>query len=127
MEPVFWSAVRFPYEKCWNGHNSGPYSSEIVEDGLVHLSQNPEIHLSSPLIQPVLLKTQTNELKHITIQLKSAHTGQNVEWWDEKIMTLNDESEDDDFEGSGAGFSDDEDYEEGNVFWEFLLWKGLGI
>ena len=115
-------------EKCWNGHNSGPYSSEIVEDGLVHLSQNPEIHLSSPLIQPVLLKAQANELKHITIQLKSAHTGQNVEWWDEKIMTLNDESEDnDDFEGSGAGFSDDEDYEEGNVFWEFLMWKGLGI
>ena len=67
---------------------SGPYSSGIVEDGLDHLLQNPEFQLRSTLLEPRLLKQQTDELRHITLQLKSAHTGLDVEWWNEvKIHT----------------------------------------
>ena len=62
---------------------SGPYSSGIVEDGLDHLLQNPEFQLRSTLLEPRLLKQQTDELRHITLQLKSAHTGLDVEWWNE--------------------------------------------
>ena len=62
---------------------SGPYSSGIVEDGLDHLLQNPEFQLRSTLLEPSLLKQQTDELRHITLQLKSAHTGLDVEWWNE--------------------------------------------
>ena len=62
---------------------SGPYSSEIVEDGLDHLLQNPEFQLRSTLLEPSLLKQQTDELRHITLQLKSAHAGLDVEWWNE--------------------------------------------
>jgi len=94
--------------QCWNGKNSGPYRSEIVEDGLDHLLQNPEFKLRSTLLKPNLLKQQTDELKHITLQLKSAHTGQDVEWWNEQIMAVNDQ-EDSDFEGSGDW--SDSDYE----------------
>lgn len=103
--------------QCWNGKNSGPYSSGIVEDGLDHLLQNPEFQLRSTLLEPSLLKQQTDELRHITLQLKSAHTGLDVEWWNERTMAVNDQ-EDSDFEGSGdtgSGYGDsDNDYETGS-------------
>ena len=67
---------------------SGPYSSGIVEDGLDHLLQNPEFQLRSTLLEPRLLKQQTDELRHITLQLKSAHTGLDVEWWNEVNKSL---------------------------------------
>ena len=73
----------FFYINLFSDLISGPYSSGIVEDGLDHLLQNPEFQLRSALLEPSLLKQQTDELKHITLQLKSAHTGLDVEWWNE--------------------------------------------
>ena len=39
-------------------------------------------------MEPRLLKQQTDELRHITLQLKSAHTGLDVEWWNEVNKSL---------------------------------------
>ena len=70
-------------DQCWNGEDSGQYDSDIVQDGLAHLLKNPEIQISSPLIEPAMLKIQINKLTTITAQLKEAHKGNNVQWWDE--------------------------------------------
>ena len=71
-------------DQCWNGRDSGPYKAEIVQDGLAHISKNPEIEIvQTEIIEPMALKTQGSKLLVITEEIRSAHNGQDVVWWDD--------------------------------------------
>ena len=120
QERLFGKAASKPSDndQCWNGVDSGPYRADIVQDGLAHLLKNPEIIIRTPLIEPSLLKDQSMKLTTITTQIKSAHVGNEVKWWDEEIMI-----DDEEYEGSGSGDgsdeilcgeSDDEDFYDGS-------------
>lgn len=93
------------------------------------------MEIRSPLIEPSLLKEQTNQLTQITLQLKSAHGGQDVKWWDEEFMIADQDQSNEgsgDYEGSGddyyvqdpCQYSDDEDCYEGSGDDED--WEGSG-
>lgn len=94
-------------DTCWNGKDSGLYEAPVVPDGLNNQLQNPEVAINSP-VTPTILKEQLFRLQSITNQLKLAHKGQDIEWWDE-------ESDFDDLEmndGSGSGDYLDEQYDD---------------
>ena len=106
-------------QRCWNGQDSAPYNTDVVEDGLN--VANPEVALK-PIDVPTVIKDLMFRLQTITNQLKLAHRGQDVEWWD-----LDEDSDDEDayggprhrdnYYGSGSGdigLSDDEDYGSGS-------------
>ena len=100
---------------CWNGKDSTPYDSDVIEDGLINQANNPEVALSSAG-PPEIVRDQIYKLQSITNQLKQAHRGQDVEWWDEEddsfqddSYIMNDGSGDDAVEGSGRYYPDDDD------------------
>ena len=103
---------------CWNGKDSTPYDSDVIEDGLINQANNPEVSLSSSG-PPEIVRDQIYKLQSITNQLKQAHRGQDVEWWDDEDDSLtddadimNDGSGDEAMEGSGGyyPYDDDEDH-----------------
>ena len=100
---------------CWNGKDSTPYDSDVIEDGLINQANNPEVALTSAG-PPEIVRDQIYKLQSITNQLKQAHRGQDVEWWDEEDDSfhedtdiMNDGSGDDGVEGSGGYYPDDDD------------------
>ena len=106
-------------EQCWNGHDSAPYKAAIVEDGLDNQMHNPEVSLTadnsnvqSRFGLPHEIKEQLFKLQSISNQLRLAHGGQDIEWWDQQdkdgrhSSLLNDQEE----EGSGSGDFDDDHY-----------------
>ena len=125
-------------DQCWNGRDNGPYRSDIVQDGLENFVKNPEMEShNSRIAEPLILKEQSGKLTKITNELKSAHNGQEVDWWDQVSLNFRAKNpffqqliflflkepelaeDNDQFnEGSGSGdyespgFSDDEDYED---------------
>ena len=74
---------------CWNGKDSAPYDTDIVEDGLTNQARNPEVSLTA-LVPPTVVKDQIYRLQTITNQLKQAYRGHNVEWWDTKDEDIGD-------------------------------------
>ena len=101
---------------CWNGNSSGTYDKSLVQDGLQYQSQNPEVHVDAQSPNPI--REQILKLQSITHQLKQAHRGQNVEWWDQERDEDHSEHvlmNDDMYHGSGdddMGSGDDEDYDD---------------
>lgn len=78
-------------KECWNGKSSGSYEESIVEDGISNVLKNPELKFTKPLREPSLFIEHSRKLVEITKQLKSAHKGESVQWWDEvNIYTKND-------------------------------------
>ena len=78
-------------KECWNGKSSGSYEESIVEDGISNVLKNPELKFTKPLREPSLYIEHSRKLVEITKQLKSAHKGESVQWWDEvNIYTKND-------------------------------------
>ena len=64
---------------CWNGKDTGRYTSNIVADGLAYQDRNPEVRVD--INRPdVDINEQIFALKLITKKLESAHKGQNVDW-----------------------------------------------
>ena len=64
---------------CWNGKDTGRYTSNIVADGLAYQDRNPEVRVD--INRPdVDINEQIFALKLITKKLESAHKGQNVNW-----------------------------------------------
>ena len=108
-------------EECWNGHENGKYDKPVVEDGLDSQAKNPEVPVSSSDDSsglPNIVKEQIYQLRSVTNQLKMAHKGQDVEWWDRELERR-DKSSTLTFEGSGdadddvtgyEGREDDEDF-----------------
>ena len=47
--------------------------------------KNPELEIKTPLIEPGLMREQSNKLKKITSQVQAAHKGEDIKWWDEVI------------------------------------------
>ena len=47
--------------------------------------KNPELEIKTPLIEPVIVREQSNKLKKITSQIQAAHKGEDIKWWDEVI------------------------------------------
>ena len=47
--------------------------------------KNPELEIKTPLIEPALVREQSNKLKKITNQIQAAHKGEDIKWWDEVI------------------------------------------
>ena len=106
-------------DECWNGAEKGSYRAPIVEDGLANQFHNPEVPLkTSPntddMGMPNIVKEQIYQLKSITNQLKMAHKGQDVEWWDRELERRDKSTSGSLFEGSGDqvydGHEDDEDF-----------------
>ena len=105
---------------CWNGKDSTPYDSDVIEDGLINQSNNPEVALTSAG-PPEIVRDQIYKLQSITNQLKQAHRGQDVEWWDNENDSVEDDSDimndgsgDDATEGSGGYYPYDDDDEDHN-------------
>jgi len=108
-------------DECWNGHGSGKYDKPVVEDGLDNQVKNPEVPVSSAGDDsglPNIVKEQIYQLRSVTNQLKMAHKGQDVEWWDRELERR-DKSATMSYEGSGddsddvtgyEGREDDEDF-----------------
>ena len=104
---------------CWNGQDSAPYDTDVIEDGLTNQAHNPEVSLGG-MVPPDAVKDQIYKLQTITNQLKQAHRGHDVEWWDNdedskygNVDIMNDGSGDDAEEGSGSvyyPYDDDEDH-----------------
>ena len=106
-------------DECWNGAEKGSYKAPVVEDGLANQFHNPEVPLkTSPntddMGMPNIVKEQIYQLKSITNQLKMAHKGQDVEWWDRELERRDKSTSGSLFEGSGDnvydGHEDDEDF-----------------
>lgn len=105
-------------DECWNGLENGNYKASVVEDGISNQVNNPEVPLKmspnggEPGL-PNIVKEQIFQLRSITNQLKIAHKGQDVEWWDrelerrDKSTSLNEGSGD---YASFDGHDDDEDF-----------------
>ena len=105
-------------DECWNGVENGNYKAAVVEDGISNQVHNPEVplkmnpHGGEPGL-PNIVKEQIFQLRSITNQLKIAHKGQDVEWWDrelerrDKSTSLNEGSGD---YASFDGHDDDEDF-----------------
>jgi hypothetical protein len=69
------------------------------------------------MIPPEVVKDQIYKLQTITNQLKQAHRGHDVEWWDENddsddTNIMNDGSGDDTVQGSGGYYPEDDDDED---------------
>jgi len=99
-------------DSCWNGKEPGSYDVKIVEDGLAHQIDNPEVPVKIDLSH-TLLNEQKFRLSNLANVLRSAFRGGDIEWWDEEEEDLMQD------EGSGGGpfyeeYSDDEDL--GNGF-----------
>ena len=47
--------------------------------------KNPELEIKTPLIEPGIVREQSNKLKKITSQIQAAHKGEDIKWWDEVI------------------------------------------
>ena len=76
-------------DQCWNGRDNGPYRSDIVQDGLENFVKNPEMEShNSRIAEPLILKEQSGKLTKITNELKSAHNGQEVDWWDQVSLNF---------------------------------------
>ena len=45
--------------------------------------KNPELEIKTPLIEPGIVREQSNKLKKITSQIQAAHKGEDIKWWDE--------------------------------------------
>lgn len=124
---------------CWNGNDHSAYKSAVVEDGLAQQIHNPEVEIK---FGDAILKEQLFKLESITNQLRLAHRGQDVQWWDDAGARHDEGSKRDlnkHFEGSGElmdeGSSqfgvDDEDFsvDEGGsgngAWWEAEAGSGL--
>ena len=93
-------------QSCWNGAEPGQYSAKIVEDGLAHQINNPEVPVKIDLSHS-LLNEQKFRLESLANVLKAAYRGGDVEWWDEEEELGE--------EGSGVyygEYNDDEDFSE---------------
>ena len=106
-------------ESCWNGVEPGQYSAKIVEDGLAHQINNPEVPVKIDLSHS-LLNEQKFRLESLANVLKAAYRGGDVEWWDEEEelgeegsgVYYGEYNDDEDFSeasGGGQGGQDDED------------------
>lgn len=124
---------------CWNGNDHSAYKSAVVEDGLAQQIHNPEVEIK---FGDAILKERLFKLESITNQLRLAHRGQDVQWWDDAGARHDEGSKRDlnkHFEGSGElmdeGSSqfgvDDEDFsvDEGGsgngAWWEAEAGSGL--
>ena len=92
-------------DSCWNGEEPGSYDVKVVEDGVVHQMENPEVRAQLDF-SSTLLNEQKLRLSNLANVLKSAFRGGDIEWWD---ITEEDVMQD---QGSGdyyGEYSDDED------------------
>ena len=115
-------------EECWNGSENGNYNKAIVADGLESQAKNPEVPVrptedSSGV--PNIVKEQIYQLRSVTNQLKMAHKGQDVEWWDRELERR-DKSSTMTFEGSGDDDGDDTFAYNGRVDDEDFAAEGSG-
>ena len=99
---------------CWNGKDS-VYDSSITAEGLTNPAQHSDVSLNA-IVPPDEVKEQIHRLQTITNQLKQAHRGHDVEWWDndedsddDDIGVMNDGSGDNQHEGSGNEWPQDDD------------------
>ena len=102
-------------EECWNGSENGNYNKPIVADGLENQARNPEVPVKPTEDAsgvPNIVKEQIYQLRSVTNQLKMAHKGQDVEWWDRELERR-DKSSTMSFEGSG---DDDDDADADDTF-----------
>jgi len=112
---------------CWNGKDTGRYTSNIVADGLAYQDRNPEVRVD--INRPdVDINEQIFALKLITKKLESAHKGQNVDWPSTSSFhePVNHEPVK---EGSGGGcsYNDDEDcYSDDDTYYENYYYEGSG-
>ena len=101
--------------ECWNGREAGPYKSALVEDGLANQLHNPEVEIK---LGEDVLQEQLFRLQGITNQLRQAHRGQDIAWWDQQESLKASRrtsrlSDHDDFaeESDGSGADDDDDFD----------------
>ena len=91
---------------CWNGEDSAPYNAEVIADGLTNQARNPEVSLTA-IVPPEIVRDQIYKLQTITNQLKQAHRGHDVEWWDnEEVQNNRDHVDMIEIEGSGYDSSE---------------------
>jgi hypothetical protein len=89
-------AANFSEEtNCWNGQSKSRYTSPAVEDGLAYQSTNPEVSVDVRKSN-VVINQQVLQLKLITMKLKNAYNGNDVDWIDNA-----DSSDDESSGGSG--------------------------
>ena len=55
---------------------------------MAHILKNPEIDIQADIIEPLAFKNQGKKLLVITEEIKSAHNGQDVVWWDTVISRI---------------------------------------
>lgn len=91
---------------CWNGLAKAKYESRIIGDGVNNQKDNPEVNLDLSRTNS-LLDQQVLKLKEMTIKLKEAFNGQDVEWQDTDDMYGGSGSGSGENEGSGVGGIDD--------------------
>lgn len=82
-----------PDDNCWNGLNKARYDTEVMGEGLLNQTRNPEVNLD-PTRQNSLINQQILTLKLITTKLTHAYNGLDVEWQD---------SSDSEWSSSGSG------------------------
>lgn len=70
-------------QQCWNGSDTAPYKSAIVEDGLSNQMLNPEVDLKLGS-SPSILNEQLFKLQAVSNRLRMAYSGKNVEWPEDK-------------------------------------------
>ena len=73
-------------QQCWNGSDTAPYKSAIVEDGLSNQMHNPEVDLKLGS-SPSVLNEQLFKLQAVSNHLRMAYRGQAVNWPEEKPST----------------------------------------
>ncbi|XP_035218855.1 glypican-6-like [Stegodyphus dumicola] len=95
-----------PVDDCWNGLDRAKYDADLMGEGLMNQTKNPEVSFDVSR-QNSLINQQILTLKLITTKLTHAYNGLDVEWQD---------SSDSDAEssgsGSGSGFGEEEPTED---------------
>ncbi|XP_042905110.1 glypican-6 [Parasteatoda tepidariorum] len=90
-----------PQEECWNGLNKAKYDGDLIGEGLINQTKNPEVNFDVSR-QNSVINQQILTLKLITTKLTHAYNGLDVEWQDSDSEWSSSGS------GSGSGFGEEE-------------------
>lgn len=92
-----------PQDDCWNGLNKAKYNNDLMGEGLLNQTKNPEVNLDVSR-QNSVINQQILTLKLITTKLTHAYNGLDVEWQDSSDSDWSSSGS-----GSGSGFGQEEE------------------
>lgn len=91
-----------PQDDCWNGLDKTKYEGDLMGEGLLNQTKNPEVNFDVTR-QNSVINQQILTLKLITTKLTHAYNGLDVEWQDASDSDWSSSGS-----GSGSGFGEEE-------------------